>query len=98
MTGTKLNALDIYIGHERKIATLTLPVGSETEMSLTYEADWIGEGFAISPYLPLNGELNHRAVRNFLQNLLPEGRGLEAITSNTSISKNNTFGLINIIG
>ncbi|XOV79774.1 MAG: HipA domain-containing protein [Aestuariibacter sp.] len=98
MTGTRLNSLDVNIGHKRKIATLLLPVNSENELSFVYESDWIEEGFAISPHLPLSGEFNHRAVRNFLQNLLPEGKGLEEITSNTAISKNNTFGLIKIIG
>lgn len=98
MTGTDLNTLNVYIGHGRKIAAITIPVGSENELTLTYEPDWIKEGFAISPHLPLRGEFDHRAVRNFLQNLLPEGKGLEEITSNTTISKNNTFGLIKIIG
>tara|TARA_E500000081_G_C6135564_1_gene356449 strand:+ start:1136 stop:2533 length:1398 start_codon:yes stop_codon:yes gene_type:complete len=98
MTGTDRNTLNVYIGHDRKIAAIAIPVGSETELTLTYNHDWIREGFAISPHLPLNGEFDHRAVRNFLQNLLPEGKGLEEITSNTTISKNNTFGLIKIIG
>lgn len=98
MTGTDLNTLNVYIGHGRRIAVITIPVGSETELILTYKPDWIKEGFAISPHLPLNGEFDHRALRNFLQNLLPEGKGLEEITSNTIISKNNTFGLIKIIG
>jgi len=92
------NTLDVFIGHQRKIATISIPIGSETEISFTYEASWVEQGFPISPHLPLNGEFDHRAVRNYLQNLLPEGRGLEEITSNTSISKNNTFGLIRIIG
>lgn len=98
MTGTNFNILNVYIGHARHIATISIPVGSETELTLIYEPNWIKEGFAISPHLPLNGEFDHRAVRNFLQNLLPEGKGLEEITSNTTISKNNTFGLIKIIG
>ncbi|AWB68621.1 HIPA protein [Saccharobesus litoralis] len=98
MTGTDLNTLFVYIGHSRKIATITLPVTSETELSFTYDPDWIKEGFAISPHLPVNGEFDHRSVRNFLQNLLPEGKGLEEIISNTTISKNNIFGLIKIIG
>ncbi|WP_428982725.1 HipA domain-containing protein [Paraglaciecola aquimarina] len=98
MTGTDVNTLHVYIGHSREIATIVIPVGSETELTLTYEPDWSKEGFAISPHLPLNGKSDHRAVRNFLQNLLPEGKGLEEITSITTISKNNTFGLIKIIG
>ena len=87
MTGSDLNTLNVYIGHDRRIAEITIPVGSETQLTLTYEPDWIKEGFAISPHLPLNGEFEHRSVRNFLQNLLPEGKGLEEITSNTTISK-----------
>ncbi|WP_114324970.1 HipA domain-containing protein [Candidatus Colwellia aromaticivorans] len=96
--GTNVNALHVFIGHHNKIATISIPVGSETDISLIYEPSWVEEGFAISPHLPLDGNFDHRAVRNYLQNLLPEGKGLEEITSNTTISKNNTFGLIWIIG
>ena len=98
MTGTKKHSLQVFIGHHKKIATISIPVGSETDMQLTYESSWIEEGFAISPHLPLSGEFSHQEVRNYLQNLLPEGKGLEEITSHTTISKNNTFGLIKVIG
>ena len=97
-SGINVNNLYVFIGHHKKIATVSIPVGSDTDISLTYEPSWVEEGFAISPYLPLNGNFDHRAVRNYLQNLLPEGKGLEEITSNTTISKNNTFGLIKVIG
>lgn len=97
-TGTNSNSLYVFIGHHKKIATISIPVGSETDISLRYEQSWVDEGFAISPHLPLNGNFEHRAIRNYLQNLLPEGKGLEEITSSTAISKNNTFGLIRIIG
>jgi len=97
-TKQNTNTLNVYIGGQKKVATITLPVGSETEISLTYEPSWITEGFAISPHLPLTGDFEHRAALNFLQNLLPEGKGLEELTSNTTISKNNTFGLIKAIG
>lgn len=98
MIGTNLNSLFVCIGQDRKIAVISIPVGSETELTLTYEPDWVRDGFAISPHLPLNGDFGHAAVRNFLQNLLPEGKGLEDITTTTTISKNNTFGLIKAIG
>ena len=97
-SGINVNNLYVFIGHHKKIATISIPVGSDTDITLTYEPSWIDEGFSISPYLPLDGNFDHRAVRNYLQNLLPEGKGLEEITSNTTISKNNTFGLIKIIG
>ena len=97
-SGINVNNLYVFIGHHKKIATISIPVGSDTDISLTYEPSWVDKGFAISPYLPLDGNFDHREVRNYLQNLLPEGKGLEEITSNTTISKNNTFGLIKIIG
>ncbi len=96
--GTNTHSLQVFIGHHKKIATISMPIGSETDILLTYEPSWIEEGFAISPHLPLNGKFDHRAIRNYLQNLLPEGKGLEEITNHTTISKNNTFGLIRIIG
>jgi serine/threonine-protein kinase HipA len=95
---TSTHSLDVYLGHHKKIATITLPVGSETDIALMYDPSWINNGFAISPHLPLDGSFDHQSVRNYLQNLLPEGKGLEEITTNTTISKNNTFGLIKIIG
>lgn len=103
MTGSNPHApdtysLDVFIGYNQKIATITIPIGSEMEMSLAYEASWVDNGFPISPHLPFNTELSFNAVRNYLQNLLPEGQGLEDITVNTTISKNNVFGLIRIIG
>ena len=97
-SGTKINSLDVFIGNTQKIGEITLNIGSENEISFSYEPEWINKGFAISPHLPLNGHFNSRAVRNYLQNLLPEGKGLDEIISSTTISKNNTFGLIKVIG
>ena len=97
-SGIKKNSLDVFIGHTQKIGAIALDIGSENEIAFTYEPEWINKGFAISPHLPLNGDFNSRAVRNYLQNLLPEGKGLEEIISSTTISKNNTFGLIKVIG
>lgn len=98
MNGSNENQLIVYIGQQRKVATITLGKNSESNIHLSYDEAWVQSGFAISPHLPLNGDFSTREVRNFLQNLLPEGTGLEEITSNTTISKNNVFGLIKIIG
>lgn len=92
------NVLEVLLGADRKIATLSIAAGSESELTLTYEPSWVEQGFAVSPHLPLTGEFGHREVLHFLNNLLPEGKGLEAITTHTTISKNNTFGLIKAIG
>lgn len=98
MNGSDFHRLEVFIGSNQKIATITVPVGSDTELSWIYEPSWQKDGFPVSPHLPFHQDLDLRAVRNFLQNLLPEGQGLEDITSNTTISKNNTFGLIRVIG
>ena len=97
-SGIKKNSLDVFIGHTQKIGAIALDIGSENEIAFTYEPEWINKGFAISPHLPLNGDFDSRDVRNYLQNLLPEGKGLDEIISSTTISKNNTFGLIKVIG
>lgn len=96
--GTNFNTLDVVIGKNRKIATVSVVVGSEIDLSLHYESDWISDGFPISPHLPFNTTFGSLEVRNYLQNLLPEGSGLEDIVTDTTISKNNTFGLIKKIG
>lgn len=98
MNGSDFHRLDVFIGSDRKIATIAILVGSDTEISWVYETSWLNDGFPVSPHLPFHQALEPRSVRNFLQNLLPEGQGLEDITSNSTISKNNTFGLIRIIG
>ena len=46
--GTNVNNLYVFIGHHKKIATISIPVGSDTDISLTYEPSWVEEGFAIS--------------------------------------------------
>ncbi|WP_245825405.1 hypothetical protein [Pseudocolwellia agarivorans] len=46
--GTNVNNLYVFIGLHKKIATISIPVGSDTDISLTYEPEWVEEGFAIS--------------------------------------------------
>ena len=63
-----------------------------------YCKDWIESGFAISPHLPFNKEYSSVTVKRFLENLIPEGEGLEDIATFAHISKNNTFAIVNTIG
>lgn len=91
-------SLDVFIGANKKIATMTLIEGTESDIAFVYEDEWSANGFPLSPHLPLNGDISFRAVRNFLQNLLPEGRGLDELLSSTTVSKNSTFGLIRLMG
>ena len=69
--------------------------------------------FALSPHLPKPGDDGPKSadastavvaafpsgvVRRFLENLLPEGRGLDAVTAAYKIAKSNTFGLLRMLG
>lgn len=65
---------------------------------LEYSQNWQKNGFALSPFLPLNQECNQEHVKNFIDNLLPEGKGLDTISTSTGISKNNKYALLGTIG
>lgn len=62
----------------------------------TYRADY--EGPAIATSLPLNAEYTAESIPPFFQNLLPEGYRLDVVSSEKKISKNNTLGLLLVIG
>jgi len=63
-----------------------------------YDKIWVEKGFAISPHLPFNGTYSSSTIKRFLENLIPEGEGLEDIASFARISKNNTFAIMHSIG
>jgi len=63
-----------------------------------YSDEWKEKGFAVSPNLQLNETLKSGVIRRFLENLIPEGKGLEDITQFIHISKNNIFAIIKAIG
>jgi serine/threonine-protein kinase HipA len=71
------------------------------------------EAFALSPHLPKPGGNANGAgdtpilaaagfpsgvVRRFLENLLPEGRGLDAVLTTHKVARSNTFGLLRVLG
>ncbi|MCF6244372.1 MAG: HipA domain-containing protein [Sulfurovum sp.] len=70
----------------------------ENTFSFTYEEAWIKEGYEISPHLLFNNTISSSSIKNFLDNLLPEGKGLDDLTTFSHLSKNNIFGLIHAIG
>lgn len=70
----------------------------EETYKFEYSDEWVKNGFAVSPHLQLNKSLKSGVVRRFLENLIPEGKGLDDITQFAHISKNNTFAIIKAIG
>ena len=63
-----------------------------------YDKEWIEKGFAISPHLPFSETYTSSTIKRFLENLIPEGEGLEDIALFSRISKNNTFAIMHSIG
>lgn len=96
MTSGNKHHLNIYLADE-KVGQLTLD-GASDMLSLEYTAQWQKTGFALSPHLPLNAPSPPIALQRFLRNLFPEGNGFERLLETYRISKNNTFGLIRILG
>ncbi len=89
-------SLDVYL-NTIHIATLTIE-GKEDTYTFCYTKDWEDYGYEISPHLPFYTLISSTSIKRFLDNLLPEGKGLDDLTTFTHLSKNNIFGLIQAIG
>jgi len=90
------NRLNVTIA-DRVVASIWVDRDDET-YKFEYSDEWKKNGFAVSPHLKLHQPLKSGTVRRFLENLIPEGKGLEDITHFAHISKNNTFAIIKAIG
>jgi len=76
----------------------TLLIDKQQRYHFEYAQSWIDRGFAISPHIPFDSETDSTTIKRFLENLVPEGEGLEDIASFAHISKNNTFAIMHTIG
>jgi serine/threonine-protein kinase HipA len=93
MTGNE-SELNIYLGGDI-IAHLSL---QNDQLFLQYSQPWQKAGFAISPHLPLSGEISTTNVQRYLRNLFPEGEILESLLTNLHLSRANTFGITRALG
>ena len=93
MSGNEHN-LNVYLG-KNIIAKLTL---MNDQLHWHYSQEWQKSGYAISPHLPLQGDIPTLNVQRFLRNLLPEGHGFDELVSSFHLSRYNTFGLIQALG
>lgn len=74
--------------------------------SFDYSDNWIADNraYAITPWLPLlknesqPSEIHSSIVRQFFDNLLPEGKGLDTVSILHQVSKSNLIGLLLNIG
>lgn len=73
----------------------------EEHFSFGYDAAWreTKDSYSISPHIPLNGpSAASSTVRRFIENLLPEGRALDIVSTTYQVSRNNIYGLIRELG
>ena len=94
--------LEVWAG-ERRVGWLA---SDGNTFAFTYDPAWLAhpDRFALSPFLPCTAEPPQDAnehsirVRQFFDNLLPEGRGLEDAARTFGISKANLVGLLVHLG
>jgi serine/threonine-protein kinase HipA len=73
----------------------------EDRFSFSPAPEWRGQrnAYPLSPHLPLaEAPVASSTVRRFIENLLPEGRALDIVSTTHNVSKNNVFGLIRQLG
>ncbi len=87
----------------RLVGTLAFDEAT-SRYAFTYDQAWLdsAEAFALAPALPLvrvdNDESHSRAVRQFFENLLPEGTALDVAALTCKVSKANTPALLIALG
>ena len=91
-------ALDVFCGTDR-VGRLAFDPGQD-QFSFAYSAEWFRHPgrFQLTPHIPFEGEVSPVAVRRYIDNLLPEGRALDVVSSFTNIQKTHLFGLIRVLG
>lgn len=82
---------DIFVG--------ILKYDDENEQfNLEYDDTWVQSGFPISPKLDFYNNFTSKDIKNYIENLLPEGEGLDSFVKFVHLSKNNKYGLLKAIG
>jgi serine/threonine-protein kinase HipA len=90
-----MNTLKVFM---QKTLVGTLGVDENEVYHFSYDERWKEHGFAISPHLDFSGDYSAANVKKFLENLIPEGEGLEDIISFARIAKSNTYAILHTIG
>lgn len=80
--------------------------GANSRFAFTYAPEWLASraAFPLAPSLPLvppptqTTEHHSTVVRQFFQNLLPEGQALDDAARAHRVSKNSVIGLLRVLG
>jgi serine/threonine-protein kinase HipA len=90
------NKLTVY--YESRVVGVISIDDKTQSFDFSYDHDWVDDGFEISPHIKFNKPLEIGTIKKFLDNLLPEGKGLEVFSLFFHITKNNTLALTREIG
>jgi len=90
------NSLNIYF-QDAKVGEILFDDKTQ-EFSFLYNPTWKEKGFKISPCFKFDSKVSSGTIKKFLDNLLPEGKGLEVFSLFFNITKNNTLALTREIG
>lgn len=88
----------LYIFYEKEEVGVLNYVLKDDEFFFNYNSSWQKNGFELSPFMSFNKQISSNTIKNFIENLLPEGKGKEILSTIYQISKNNLFALIKLIG
>lgn len=94
----------VHLG-ERRLGTLSHDTQTN-RFAFAYAEEWLADRdrFPLAPNLPLtsteiaNSDAHSVAVRQFFENLLPEGEALDAAALASKVSKANLMGLLIALG
>lgn len=87
----------LYIHYNKSLVGTISYEALNKNYSLEYDEQWKKNGFEISPSISFDNP-NNDTVGRFIENLLPEGNGLEELSVYFQISKSEKFSILKQIG
>jgi serine/threonine-protein kinase HipA len=98
MSTSSNHYLEVFLSTGTKVGEITKSRTTDNHYLFSYTREWKQRGFPISPFIPLDGEASSESVKNFLWNLLPEGRELDELCYFKSISKFDVLAALSEMG
>lgn len=98
MVATTIPKLHLFY-EDQSVGELSYEPGLN-DFKFSYSLEWKErpERFPLSPHIPFEGTAAAGVITRFLENLLPEGRGLKDLAQSLKIPTTNTYALIAAIG
>ena len=91
-----MHQLNVY--HEKQFVGTVGYTGETDHYTFEYDEQWKEDGFELSPPLDFDKHVSSHTIKNFIENLLPEGVPLQQLITKNNLSKNNFFAILSAIG